>query len=80
MQAMCTENAARFDDRGDPARYLTLVVTELRKGRALPINGRATESGSPYYKYVGYPFHCRTHSKIMMCRRVVCTIRARTPS
>jgi len=31
MQAMCTENAARFDDRGDPARYLTLVVTELRR-------------------------------------------------
>jgi hypothetical protein len=57
MQAMCTENAARFDDRGDPARYLTLVVTELRKGRALPKNGRATESGSPYYKYMGSLAH-----------------------
>jgi len=29
---------------------------------------------------VGYPFHCRVASKIMMCRRVVCTIQGRTRS
>jgi len=39
-----------------------------------------TPGGRLVFHIVGYPFHCRTHSKIMMCRRVVCTIRARTPS
>ncbi len=29
---------------------------------------------------VGYPFHCRVPVKIVMCRRVVCTIRGRTRS
>ncbi len=38
------------------------------------------ENSGSIFLEVGYPFHCRTHSKIMMCRRVVCTIRARTPS
>jgi len=65
-----------LDGPGQPVDAVEVAPTTLA-GRSL---SRVTAGSSVRITQVGYPFHCRVASKIMMCRRVVCTIQGRTRS
>ncbi len=56
--------------------YTAGLFNSILVGAAVAIAGPALW----WTIYVGYPFHCRVTSKIMMCRRVVCTIQGRARS
>ena len=60
------------------ARYLESTIGQYEKTIRYLKGFVADHDG--VYTLVGYPFHCRVTSKIMMCRRVVCTIQGRTRS
>jgi len=69
----------RLIGRGAASEAPSVAIKTLEGGtRAEVATGICSNRG--LIVQVGYPFHCRVPVKIVMCRRVVCTIRGRTRS